>query len=53
MLGLCIDCHMPNNRSTALQFATPTSLTPVYFRNHAIGIYREVAETLLRTGKQP
>ena len=51
MLGLCINCHMPSTRSNALQIATPTSQTAVYFRNHAIGIYREVAETLLRSSK--
>ena len=51
MLGLCIDCHMPSTRSNALQLNNATTQTAVYFRNHAIGIYREVAETLLRSSK--
>ena len=53
MLGLCIDCHMPSTRSNALQIATPTARTPVYFRNHAIGIYPEIAAALLGTAKRP
>ena len=45
----CIDCHMPNRRSKALEINTPTKRFALYFRSHAIGIYPEVARAVLRS----
>src|SRR3989454_4341339 len=45
----CIDCHMPNRRSKAIEINTPTKQFALYFRSHAIGIYPEVARTVLRS----
>src|SRR2546422_4660194 len=44
----CIDCHMPNRRSKAIEINTPTKQFALYFRSHAIGIYPEVARAVLR-----
>jgi hypothetical protein len=43
MLTDCIDCHMPNRTSQALQINTSTKQFPLYFRSHQIAIYPEVA----------
>ena len=45
----CIDCHMPNRRSKAIEINTPTKPFALYFRSHAIGIYPEVARAVLRS----
>src|SRR5207248_11124387 len=45
----CIDCHMPNRRSKAIEINTPTKQFALYFRSHAIGIYPEVARAVLRS----
>jgi len=52
MITSCIDCHMPNQRSHAIQINTPTTQSALSFRTHAIGIYPEVAATILQSGKQ-
>jgi hypothetical protein len=51
MKTLCVDCHMPNQKSNAIQVNTPTQQVALYFRSHRIGIYPEVAATLLRSSK--
>ncbi|HVH68519.1 MAG TPA: multiheme c-type cytochrome [Gemmatimonadales bacterium] len=43
----CIDCHMPNRKSNAIQINTATRQVALYFRSHAIGIYPEVAAAIL------
>ncbi|HYT04436.1 MAG TPA: cytochrome c3 family protein [Gemmatimonadales bacterium] len=52
MMTSCIDCHMPTQRSNALQINTPTQQFSLDFRSHAIGIYREVAARILEPSKQ-
>ncbi len=45
----CIDCHMPNRRSRAIEINTPGSRVALYYRSHAIGIYPDVAAAVLRS----
>ena len=52
MITSCIDCHMPNQRSNAIQITTPTRQSSLSFRSHAIGIYPEVAATILQSGRE-
>ena len=52
MMILCIDCHMPNRKSNAIQINTPTKPFALYFRSHAIGIYPQVAETVLQSAEK-
>jgi cytochrome c554/c'-like protein len=54
MMTSCIECHMPNRRSNAIQINAPGQQFALYFRSHAIGIYPEVAATVLqsRPGQQ-
>jgi len=40
MMTSCIDCHMPNRRSRAIEINTATKRFALYYRSHAIGIYR-------------
>jgi hypothetical protein len=50
----CVDCHMPNRPSNALEFNSRTRRVPMYFRNHDIAIYPAVAESLLSSkGGEP
>ena len=50
----CIDCHMPNRRSRAIEINTPGSRVALYYRSHAIGIYPDVAAAVLRSvGEKP
>jgi hypothetical protein len=51
MLTDCIDCHMPNRKSKAIQINTPTKQVALYFRSHAIGIYPEVTAAVLQANK--
>src|SRR5947208_5005475 len=44
----CIDCHMPNRRSNAIEINTPTTRVALRYRSHAIGIYPDVAAAVLR-----
>jgi hypothetical protein len=48
MIPGCIDCHMPNRKSNALQFTARTRQVALYFRSHEIGIYADVADSVLR-----
>ena len=48
--ALCIDCHMPNRNSDALQFHSARGDFPMQFRSHEIGIYRDVSTALLHAG---
>ena len=52
MIPHCIDCHMPNERSRAIQINTPTTQFSLHFRSHAIGIYPEVTATILQSSKE-
>ncbi len=52
MITYCIDCHMPNERSHAIQINTPTQQSSLSFRSHAIGIYPKVAATILQTSEK-
>ena len=53
LMTSCIDCHMPNRRSKAIQINTPGRQFALYFRSHAIGIYPEVAAAVLRSNAEP
>jgi hypothetical protein len=48
MITSCIDCHMPNQNSNAIEINTATKRFGLHFRSHAIGIYPEVAATVLQ-----
>jgi hypothetical protein len=39
LVSSCIDCHMPDQRSNALQFNTPTTQFAPSYRNHRIAVY--------------
>lgn len=47
MVRYCIDCHMPNRKSNAIQINTPTKQASLYFRSHLIGKYPDVAAEVL------
>jgi predicted CXXCH cytochrome family protein len=50
----CIDCHMPERKSKAIEINTPTTRVALRFRSHAIGIYPDVAAAVLRShGVEP
>jgi len=53
MITSCIDCHMPNQRSNAIEINTPTTRSTLSFRSHTIGIYPEVAATILQSNREP
>ncbi len=53
MMTACIDCHMPNQKSRAIQINTPRQQFALYFRSHAIGIYPEVAAAVLQSNAEP
>lgn len=46
---LCIDCHMPVRRSSALQISTPGRHAALYFRSHQIAVYKDVAAEVLQS----
>jgi hypothetical protein len=48
----CIDCHMPNRKSKAIEINTPTTRFALYYRSHAIGVYPEVAAAVLHSTKE-
>jgi len=52
MMTSCIDCHMPNRKSNAIQINAPRKQFALYFRSHAIGIYPEVAATVLQSSPE-
>ena len=45
----CIDCHMPNRRSSAIRINTARSHSSLSFRSHEIGVYPDVAAEVLRS----
>src|SRR5881394_209231 len=49
MITSCIDCHMPNRRSRAIELNTSTTRLALYYRSHAIGIYPDVTARVLRS----
>jgi hypothetical protein len=49
MITACIDCHMPNQNSTAIEINTATKPFALHYRSHVIGIYPEVAATVLQS----
>ena len=51
LMTFCIDCHMPNRRSKAIEINTSTKRFALYYRSHAIGIYPDVAAAVLRSTK--
>jgi len=51
-MSLCVDCHMPNQQSNAIQINTAAKQAFLYFRSHRIGVYPAVAATLLQSVKQ-
>jgi hypothetical protein len=48
----CIDCHMPNRRSRAIEINTPGSRVALHYRSHEIGIYRDVTAAVLRSAAE-
>jgi cytochrome c554/c'-like protein len=52
MLTSCIDCHMPNRKSNAIQINSPAKPAALYFRSHEIGIYREATARVLRSNRE-
>ena len=52
MMPFCIDCHMPNRKSNAIQINTAASQTALYYRSHEIGIYPEVAARVLQVNRE-
>jgi hypothetical protein len=45
----CIDCHMPNRRSSVIRINTATSPSSLSFRSHQIGVYPDVAAEVLQS----
>jgi hypothetical protein len=52
MLPFCIDCHMPNRKSNAIQIATPAKQAALYYRSHEIGIYPAAAARVLQANRE-
>ena len=52
MMTSCIDCHMPNRKSNAIHINTPANRTALYYRSHEIGIYPEVAASVLQVNRE-
>jgi hypothetical protein len=52
LLGDCVECHMPNRPSQLIRINTPAGNYSPAYRQHTIGVYREVAEKLLRSEGQ-
>jgi hypothetical protein len=49
LMTSCIDCHMPNRKSKAIEINTPTRRFALTYRSHAIGIYPDVAAEILHS----
>ncbi len=52
LLGDCVECHMPNQPSQLIRINTPAGNYSPAYRQHTIGVYREIAERLLRSEGQ-
>jgi hypothetical protein len=50
LMGSCVDCHMPKQRSHAIEINTATTRSSLYYRSHAIAIYPEATAAVLRSG---
>jgi hypothetical protein len=48
----CVDCHMPNQRYRLIRINTPTGQFSPELRSHLIGIYPEVATTVLQASRR-
>jgi len=48
LLGDCVECHMPNQPSQLIRINTPAGNYSPSYRQHVIGVYRQIAERLLR-----
>jgi hypothetical protein len=49
MMTACVDCHLPNQRSNALQFNNPTEQFSPSYRSHRIAVYPAVTDSILRS----
>ena len=49
LMTACIECHMPNRKSKAIEIQTATKPFVLYYRSHAIGIYPEVVRAVLQS----
>jgi Cytochrome c554 and c-prime len=47
MMNYCVDCHMPNRKSSLIRINAPGKQFAPEYRSHAIGVYRQVAEAAL------
>jgi len=47
LLGDCIECHMPNQPSQLIRINTPAGNYSPAYRQHTIGVYRQIAERML------
>jgi hypothetical protein len=52
LVTACIQCHMPNRKSKAIEINSPTKPFALYFRSHAIGIYPEVTRAVLQSNSE-
>jgi hypothetical protein len=48
LIDYCIECHMPNQPSKAIQINTAVKQFSPQYRSHAIGIYPEVAKRVIQ-----
>ncbi len=49
LMTACVDCHMPDQRSNAIQINTPTEQFSPFYRSHAIAVYPAVSSAILQT----
>ena len=42
IMNYCIECHMPDQPSNAIQINTPVKQFSPEYRSHAIGIYKTI-----------
>ncbi len=49
LLSDCVECHMPDQPSQLIRINTPAGNYSPAYRQHTIGVYREIAERLLRS----
>ena len=48
----CVECHMPNQRSNVITIDSDTEAFAQSYRNHAIGIYAEATQAVLKRLRQ-
>ena len=49
LTSACVDCHMPLQKSNAIQINTATGRGAAYYRSHSIAIYPAIAAEIVRT----